>query len=269
MAPTKPSIVIVPGSFCPAFLYEPFAENLRKFGYESIIGELPSVICEPPQPAATMAEDAAAFHRIIERLCDEDKRVVILTHSYGGIVGNESANGLSKKDREKQGRKGGVIKIVYLTSIVGEVGTGPPLDLLPDYMIPKVRRFFLSLTRNTNDVVEQGDYLFLDPVPAAKAILSDLPLEEAVQATEMMPHHSAVSFSGLLTYPAYKSIPVVYILCEKDKVLPPEYQRKCIEVLERESGKPVPTISLDSGHSPNASMPEELVRAIEKAIVEL
>ncbi|KAJ9401371.1 hypothetical protein DTO282F9_1568 [Paecilomyces variotii] len=251
MTPTKPSIVIVPGSFSPAFLYELLAENLRKFGYETIIGELPSVICKPPQPGATMEEDAAAFHQIIERLCDQDKSVVILTHSYGGMVGNESAKGLSKTDRETQGRKGGVVKLVYLTSIVTEVGKASPSGMVPDFMTPK------------------GDYLFLDPVPAAKAVLSDLPPEEAVQVTEMMPHHSAVSFSGPLTYAAYKFIPVVYIVCEKDKTLPPEYQRGCIELLEKESGKPVPTIFLDSGHCPNASMPEELAKAVEKAIVGL
>lgn len=269
MTPTKPSIVIVPGSFSPAFLYEPLAGNLRKFGYETIIGELPSVICKPPQPGATMEEDAAAFHQIIERLCDQDKSVVILTHSYGGMVGNESAKGLSKTDRETQGRKGGVVKLVYLTSIVTEVGKASPSGMVPDFMTPKVRRFNLSLTINTNNVLEQGDYLFLDPVPAAKVVLSDLPPEEAVQVTEMMPHHSAVSFSGLLTYAAYKFIPVVYIVCEKDKTLPPEYQRGCIELLEKESGKPVPTIFLDSGHCPNASMPEELAKAVEKAIVGL
>lgn len=109
----------------------------------------------------------------------------------------------------------------------------------------------------------------MDPVLGASIVVSDLPLEEAIKFTEQMPMHSAVSFTGPLTYAAYRWIPVVYIQCEEDKTIPPEVQRTYIERLEKESGKPVPTISLNSGHCPNLSMSEELTNAINKAIIEL
>ncbi|KAL1878443.1 hypothetical protein Plec18167_004515 [Paecilomyces lecythidis] len=251
MASNKPSIVIVPGSFSPASLYDTLAANLREFGYETIVGDLLSVTRGPPQSGATMEDDAGVFHEIIEKLSNQEKDVVVLTHSYGGMVGNESAKGLSKAEREIQGRPGGIIKIVYLTSVISEVGKSSPSDIIPDYLTLK------------------DDYLFLDPVPGAKAIVSDLPLEEGIKVTQKLARHSAVSFSGQLTYAAYRWIPIVYIVCEKDKVIPPEYQRNFIELLEKESNKPVPTISLDSGHCPNASMPEELAKVVQKAIVEL
>ncbi|GAD96254.1 hypothetical protein FG03116.1 [Paecilomyces variotii No. 5] len=251
MASNKPTIVIVPGSFCPASLYDSLSEKLRKFGYEIIVGELPSVACEPPQPAATMEEDAAVFHQIIEKLCDQGKQVVIFAHSYGGTVANESAKSLSKTERDNQGKPGGIIKIVYLASIITEVGKARLSDFRPRYLTLK------------------DDYLFLEPITGAEDIIGDVPFEQALKVTEKMPHHSAVSFSGLLTHAGYKWVPVVYILCEKDKVVPPEYQRGFIEVLREGTNKPVPTISLDSNHCPNISMPEELANVVQKAIVEL
>lgn len=69
-----------------------------------------------------MADDAAHFHGLAETLADEGRDIVIVTHSYGGIPGTEAAKGLAKSDREAEGKKGGVIKLVYLTSIVPPVG---------------------------------------------------------------------------------------------------------------------------------------------------
>lgn len=86
-----------------------------------------------------MADDAAVFHEIIKKLADQGKEVVLVTHSYGGIVGNESVKGLSKEDREAKSKKGGVIKIVYISSVISEVGKSSPLKLAPDYLTFEVR----------------------------------------------------------------------------------------------------------------------------------
>jgi hypothetical protein len=69
-----------------------------------------------------MQDDAAYFQRIIESLADQGRAVVIVTHSYGGVPGTESAKGLSKTDRQAAGKDGGVVGIVYLAAIVPEVG---------------------------------------------------------------------------------------------------------------------------------------------------
>jgi len=92
----RPSIVIVPGSFSPPSFYAAVAENLRRNGYEAIVGALVSASRVPPAPAATMDEDAVYFRGIVSGLADEGKDVVILTHSYGGVVGTEAAQGYAK-----------------------------------------------------------------------------------------------------------------------------------------------------------------------------
>lgn len=45
---------------------------------------------------------------------DDHREVVILAHSYGGVVGGAAAKGLDKPTRTAQGQPGGVIGLVYV-----------------------------------------------------------------------------------------------------------------------------------------------------------
>ena|ERR1700744_1658669 len=101
---------------------------------------------------------------------------------------------------------------------------------------------------------------------SAKLTFSDLPYEEAKEWVRRMPYHSASSFDGKLSYPGYNNIPVSYIFCEKDVILPPEFQSSVIEGIERESGKKVDVHNLNTGHCPNVSAPEELAMVVVRAI---
>lgn len=122
MSPTKPSVVIVPGSFSPDFFYFDVVNKLREYGYETQVQNLPSASRLPPQQPATMYEDADFFRGVIEELADQGKDVVVVTHSYGGLVGSEAAKGVIKADREAAGKPGGLVKLVFLTSVVPPPG---------------------------------------------------------------------------------------------------------------------------------------------------
>jgi alpha-beta hydrolase superfamily lysophospholipase len=137
----KPAIVIVPGSCAPPAFYASVADRLREEGYETIVGALPTASREPPAPAATFEDDVAAFHAIVEELADQNKDVVIVTHSYGGVVGTECVNGLAKTDRGAAGKKGGVVQLVYFSSVVpveGQSLQDAMADQLPDYFTIEV-----------------------------------------------------------------------------------------------------------------------------------
>jgi pimeloyl-ACP methyl ester carboxylesterase len=84
-----------------------------------------------------MADDAAFFHGIVEELADQGKDVVLVTHSYGGVVGTEASKGLSKSERTEAGKDGGLVRLVYLTSVVPTPGNslGDLMGtLLPTYI---------------------------------------------------------------------------------------------------------------------------------------
>jgi hypothetical protein len=73
------------------------------------------------------------------------------------------------------------------------------------------------------------------------------------------PQHSTACYAGELTHAGYKNIPVSYLLCEDDFVIPAENQRAGINLIEEESGKKVDVTSLKVGHVPNASQPQKVV----------
>ncbi|OCL12607.1 alpha/beta-hydrolase [Glonium stellatum] len=248
----KPTVLIVPGSFSHASFYTPIVDQLSAQGYEALAIDLPTVGRREDGPAPTMADDAAHVHSVAVKFVDEGKDVVLLTHSYGGIVGTESANGLAKADREAAGKKGGISRLIYLTSIVPPVGGS-----------------LASTTEGQADLgflKTDGDYMYHDIPKSLPYTLSDLPEAEALAWAERTPQHSAVSFTGELTYPAYKYIPVSYIVCEADKILTPSFQREMVGRIAKESGRDVDVHVCNTGHCPNLSAPEVVVELVVNAI---
>ncbi|ETI22432.1 hypothetical protein G647_06507 [Cladophialophora carrionii CBS 160.54] len=249
----KPVFVIVPGSFSPAPFYADVVDALRSHGYEAIVETLPSSARSPRrgEKAATMQDDTDLFRDIVEKLADQGKDVVIVTHSYGGIPGTECSKGLSKEERKAAGKAGGISRFVYVTSVVPTPGNS--LKDLMGELVPS----FINI---------EGEFMSHVTEESAKLTFSDLPFEEAKVWAERMSYHSASSFEGKLTYPGYNKIPVSYIFCEKDVILPPEFQRSVIAGIERESGKKVDVLRLSAAHCPNITAPQELAAIVVKAI---
>lgn len=121
---SKPTILVIPGGACPVVFYNDLVSSLGKHGYEAETHNLRSYTDDPTgsEPEG-LTEDAAYFHAKIETLADAGKDVVVVGHSFGGLVTTDAAHGLSKAERERKGKRGGVVRIIYLSCIVGAVGS--------------------------------------------------------------------------------------------------------------------------------------------------
>ncbi len=75
-----------------------------------------------PGKPPTMYDDAAFINKEAEKLADEGKDVILVGHSYGGVPVTEGAKGLGKKERQAQGKKGGIVNLAYMTCLVPSVG---------------------------------------------------------------------------------------------------------------------------------------------------
>ena len=147
----KPTILIIPGSFSPAHFYHGIINGLEGAGYEAFVYDLPSASRKPPQQAATLADDSEFFHHKASLLADQGKDVVLLPHSYGGLVASECVKGLSRAEREEASKQGCVSKIVFLTSVIPAVGESLQSlmgTLLPEFIkvdvcppIPRFKRY--------------------------------------------------------------------------------------------------------------------------------
>jgi pimeloyl-ACP methyl ester carboxylesterase len=114
---TKPTILIVPGSFCPAYVYDPMVKDIQSHGYDVQAIDLRSV-GGPEVSGIQMSDDATHIASFIKPLVDAGKEVVLVAHSYGGTPGTESVKGFAKQE----GKPGGVTAIVYMTCVVPAVG---------------------------------------------------------------------------------------------------------------------------------------------------
>lgn len=59
--------------------------------------------------------------------------VILIGHSYGGLPITEALKikGVIKADRQKEGKKGGLVRLAYMTGIVAPVGSSAT-DILGD-----------------------------------------------------------------------------------------------------------------------------------------
>ena len=113
----NPAIVISHAAWHPPPMYQSFVAKLKSASYEAIVPALPS--CDSSDPAnATCTKDAEVVRKAIMPLLDEGKDVVVIAHSYGGIPAAGSVEGLSKIQRRREGKPGGVIGLVYMSAFV-------------------------------------------------------------------------------------------------------------------------------------------------------
>lgn len=136
------TVVILPGSFSLPPSYQLFTNSLAEHGLQSVVVDLPSVGRRAGLSPQTMTDDVNEIDRVVSALADEGKEVVLMTHSYSGIPGTQSLQKLSYTARSSAGKLGGIKRIVYLTSVVIQVGVSN-FELfgatLPDFVTVGVR----------------------------------------------------------------------------------------------------------------------------------
>jgi pimeloyl-ACP methyl ester carboxylesterase len=67
-------------------------------------------------------DDVASLREVLVKLADDGQDLVVVGHSYGGVVASCAVEGLSKSARAKEGTAGGVIKVVYLAAFAIDKG---------------------------------------------------------------------------------------------------------------------------------------------------
>jgi len=248
----KTTILIIQGSFQTPLPYESLLKGLQAKGYPTIHPPLPSCsnIDSPDFPTISLADDASAIRKELERLIEkENKTVFVVMHSYGGIVGTEAIpEELSYAKRHEQSLPGGVIHLFFFSafllaegqSVLSAFGESP-----------------------NNDVKENGTFTIKN---GAKTLYSDLPDSEAAYwESQLIPQPHAVQ-TTILTRASYRYIPSTYLVCENDQAAPPQFQ----EMFAASAKAHVEKCS--SGHSPMLSQPvqlvDKIVGAVEKAVEE-
>ena len=87
-------------------------------------------------------------------MINEGKEVVVLMHSYGGIVGTDAIYNLSVTERAMHGMPGGVKRLIYMCAFIPQKGqslAGIFGGMLPPWIADDVSRAALSTGRMASD----------------------------------------------------------------------------------------------------------------------
>ena len=117
-----PTIVLIQGSFQIPDVYSKLVQRLVYQGYPTIFPRLPSCsnTDSPDFPQVSLVDDALAIRtELIRQVEYEGKDVVVVMHSYGGLVGSEAiAEDLTWAKRRAQGLPGGVINLFFYAALM-------------------------------------------------------------------------------------------------------------------------------------------------------
>ncbi|KAL3488562.1 alpha/beta-hydrolase [Aspergillus germanicus] len=231
----------VQGSFQTPLVFNNVATGLRDLGYSVTLPPLPSCsdVDAEDLPTRTLTDDANVVTKVIEQLVEDGKMVVVVMHSYGGIVGSEAIpESLSYAARQARGQKGGVIHLFFYTA----------------FLLEKGKSVLETFGESPNNYVRNDGRFFIKT--GAATLYSDLPDAEAkLWESRLIPQSYKVQTTPV-TRAAYEYIPSTYLVCENDKAVPPELQRMFAGMANAEVG------TCDAGHSPMLSQPGTLVGRI-------
>ncbi|RDL38039.1 Uncharacterized protein BP5553_05472 [Venustampulla echinocandica] len=246
LVPEKPTIVIVQGSFQTPLVYDGLLKGLVAEGYPSLHPKLPSCtdVDSPEFPSVTLVDDALAVRLEVTKLVEyESKTVVVVMHSYGGLVGSEAVpEELSFTHRQAKRLSGGVIHLFYFSafvlsegqSVLGTFGESPNNDVKPD-----------------------GRYIVRN---GGKVLYNDLPEPEAALWESRLIVQSYNVQLTKLTRAAYQYISSTYLICENDQAAPLQFQ----EMFAATAKAHVERCS--AGHSAMLSQPAMLISKLMAAI---
>lgn len=246
---SKPDFILVPGAWHDPSAFQPTTTILEKAGYVVHGVSLPSVGASPH--LKSFQPDVNAIRTVVDKVLSSGKNVVLVYHSYGGVVGAEALTDYVKEleSGSKKQSAGEIHRLVYCCAFCLPAGASLMLALnnkpLPWFVIKEN-----AVTCTDPQEIFYND---INPTISAKYIAS-------------LKEHSYPTFSSQLTCEPWKVIPSTYIVCEKDNAIPPPAQEGMVAQARVTAPNAFDVVEkIDASHSPFISQPEILAKLLIKA----
>jgi len=198
---------------------------------------------------------------VLTEIADQGKSIILIAHSYGGFVAGSAVEGLGFTQRLEDGKKGGIIRLIYLAAFATPKGTSL-MDTVQGKDLPwwkrEVRYQLLEKSRLQLKDVNQGNYIWSRD--EANIFYHDVPEAAQSMMINKLTWHSAPSFNSPVTSEPWTYLPCMYVFCRQDRAIPFFVQEKMVAGMGD-----ILTLHWDSSHSPFLSMPEKVVEAVEIA----
>lgn len=119
----KPFIVLIPGAWHTPAHYDELAKLLFQSGYDGVCEMNPSCDAKEPEAHTVVTDTVAIRDDILMPLIDDGEEIILVMHSYGGIPGIAAAAGLSKAELSIIGIDGGIIGLIFISTMIARAGT--------------------------------------------------------------------------------------------------------------------------------------------------
>ena len=219
------NVVLVHGGFVDGSGWESVYTALRGQGLNVSVVQNPTI---------TLAGDVDPTKRVIAA---QDGPVVLVGHSYGGVVITEAGNDPK------------VASLVYIAAFAPDAGESvsslikdpPPGAPVPPILPP------------------QDGYLLLDKARFAASFAADVDPEQAAFMADAQVPWGIEALNGAISQPAWKAKPSWYLVATEDRMIPPPAQR----AMSQRAGSTV--VEVQGSHAIYVSRPAEVASLIVKA----
>jgi pimeloyl-ACP methyl ester carboxylesterase len=218
-------VVLVHGGFVDGSGWEDVHRILKKDGHKVSIVQ---------NPTSSLDDDVAATKRV---LAGQKGPVVLVGHSYGGVVITEAGN---------HPKVAGLVYIAAFAPDRGESVAALIKDPPPGAPVPPI-------------LPPQDGYLSLDREKFAASFAGDLPKDKAQFMADSQVPWGVGALTGTISEPAWKAKPSWYLVATDDRMIPPEAQR----AMSKRAGS---TVTESKGsHAIYLSQPEAVAAIIRQA----
>jgi pimeloyl-ACP methyl ester carboxylesterase len=225
IASARASVVLVHGGFVDGSGWEDVFRILKSGGYEVAIVQ---------NPTTSLDADVAATKQVLAALSGP---VVLVGHSYGGVVITEAGN---------DPKVGGLVFIAAFAPDEGESVSALIKDPPPGAPVPPI-------------VPSQDGFLFLDKAKFIDSFAADVSRDKAEFMARSQVPWGVNALNGAVTTPAWKNKPSWYLVASEDRMIPPPAQRS----IARRAGATV--VEVAGSHAIYVSKPKDVAALIEKA----
>jgi len=219
------NVVLVHGGFVDGSGWEGVYKALKKEGYNVTVVQ---------NPTNSLADDVAVTKRT---LAAQDGPVILVGHSYGGVVITEAGN---------DPKVAGLVYVAAFAPDKGESVSALIKDPQPGAPVPPI-------------LPPRDGYLFLDKAKFSASFAADVSEEAAAFMADSQVPWGVEALGGTISEPAWKKKPSWYLVSTEDKMIPPDAQR----AMSKRAGSKV--VEVKGSHAVYVSQPQAVASIIQKA----
>jgi pimeloyl-ACP methyl ester carboxylesterase len=232
---SPPVVVLVHGSWAGAWCFEPVVTLLQARGIKTLAVDRPGH-GQSHEPLGDLHDDARSLRALLDQL---DAPILLLGHSYGGMVITEAA-----ADHPS------VRHLIYLCAFMPDEN-----ETLFD-LAQSVADDPNMLAPGRGLVINDDGTTAIDPTAAAHLFFDDCQPDEIEWAIAQLGPDSLASAMQAPTGVAWRQKPSTYIICTHDKALAPTLQRRL-------ASRATETYEWPTSHSPFISKPHLVTELLE------